>query len=277
MKLSKARMGILMVVMLCLLLTGCVNDATSSATTNGATTAPTSEAATAPADTTEPVQTTLPVEDTMTTTETTVPAVTIAPVEPTVPAQTTAPVVQKDPAEDDFVRVADYIPGAIMELKYTTDDNICGKPVYNFHDAYLRYGTVKKLAAVQQELESLGYKLKIWDAYRPASAQFPLWEACKDTMYVTNPYRGFSAYCRGNTVGVTVVDGSGKELEMPTGFDVYTMLADRDYTDCSADAAKNAQFLQDIMEKHGFEGHFAKWWEYMDSQDYEIKQEFLCD
>lgn len=68
--------------------------------------------------------------------------------------------------------VRDYIPSVYVDLKYASKDNFTGTAIYDFTDAYLRYGTVKKLAEVQQELLEQGYSLKIWDAYRLVSAQF---------------------------------------------------------------------------------------------------------
>lgn len=123
----------------------------------------------------------------------------------------------------------------------------------------------------------MGYSLKIWDAYRPATVQFDIWRACPDINYVANPQRGYSAHCRGCNVDVTIVDKDGKELVMPTGFDEFTEMADRDYSDCSAEAAQNAQFLDDVMTKHGFEGRYLEWWQYTDTTDYGIELEFLCD
>ncbi len=212
-----------------------------------------------------------------------IPEETVAPTEPvtTAPVETEPTTVQQDPnqeiADDAFVRVTDFIPDAIIDLKYATEDNICGKVVYKYKDAYLRYGTVKKLMEVQKELKSMGYCLKIWDAYRAAPSQFDIWEACPDLTYVNHPARGYSNHCRGNNVDVTIVDNNGVELEMPTGFDQFSALCDRDYSDCSAEAAKNAQLLEDIMVKHGFEPLFLEWWQYSDTTDYPIETEFLCD
>lgn len=271
-------------MLLCLLmLCGCADDEAPA----GTTTAPavTTQATTVPAtvpDTTAPVQdTTAPVMDTTAPAETTVPSTTV-PVETTVPPATTpvttqAPTASKNPDDDDFVRVVDYIPDVIIDLKYATADNMCGKVVYSFDDAYLRYGTVKKLAEVQKELAAMGYTLKIWDAYRPATAQFDIWNAYPDPTYVTHPQRGYSAHCRGSNVDVTIVDKEGNELVMPTGFDEFNAMADRDYSDCTAEAAKNAQFLEDIMTKHGFKGHILEWWQFTDADDYEIETEFLCE
>ena len=57
---------------------------------------------------------------------------------------------------------------------------------------------------------------------------------------------------------------------MPTGFDDFTAMADRDYSDVSADAAENARLLEREMTAEGFEPYFAEWWHYTDSDEYDI-------
>lgn len=177
-------------------------------------------------------------------------------------------------AEDTLVRVVDYIPGIRQELPYATENNFTGQRIYDFTDAYLRYGTVKKLEKVCEELAQQGLRLKIWDGFRPVAAQFRLWEVCPDPDYVANPNTHFSSHSRGNTVDVTLVDENGKELEMPTGFDDFSGLADRDYSDCTETAAANARMLQDLMEKYGFSGYFEEWWHYADTQSYPVEESF---
>lgn len=183
-----------------------------------------------------------------------------------VPPQTTVP----EPADDELVAVADYIPDIAVELRYAGTDNFTGQVIYDFQEAYLRYGTVKKLAQVQQALEDYGLGLKIWDAYRPTWAQYRLWEICPDPTFVADPSRGFSNHSRGNTVDVTLVDGQGQELEMPTGFDDFSPLADRDYADCGETARENALLLESTMEQFGFCPYFGEWWHFSDSQSYEV-------
>ena len=180
----------------------------------------------------------------------------------------------REPADSDFVRVLDYIPTACQELPYATAENFTGKAVYHFQDAYLRYGTVKKLMLVSKDLEEMGIYLKIWDAFRPVSAQFALWEACPDAAYVANPNLGFSSHSRGNTVDLTMVDGNGVEFPMPTGFDAFSPKADRDYTDCTDEARNNAMILELIMEKHGFSGYSGEWWHYSDTTGYPVEERF---
>lgn len=127
--------------------------------------------------------------------------------------------------------VRDYLPDVLQELPYAGTENFTGHRIYEFTEVFLRYGTVKKLQAVCAELAGQGLTLKIWDGFRPVSAQFRLWEVCPDDTYVANPNRGFSAHSRGNTVDVTLVDSLGNELEMPTAFDDFSGKADRDYSD----------------------------------------------
>lgn len=200
--------------------------------------------------------------------------VTLAPVIPTEEAfRETQPL--PEPADTDFVAVRDYIPDIEVELKYATEDNFTGQAIYEFQEVYLRYGTVKKLMAVQQELREQKLSLKIWDGFRPTAAQFKLWEACPDSKYVANPNNGFSSHSRGNTVDVTLVDETGQEIEMPTGFDDFSALADRDYSDCSFDIQLNVLLLEQTMERHGFRGYQGEWWHFTDTDAYPVEEAFV--
>lgn len=202
---------------------------------------------------------------------------TVDPSDPSTPDDViAAPVVNLDEmpdrADSDFVKVRDYIPDIVIELKYATASNFTGTVIYDFTEVYLRYSTVLKLMEVQNELRQQGLRLKIWDGFRPLEAQWKLWEAKPDPTYVSNPQTGTNSHSRGNTVDVTLVDAEGKELEMPTGFDDFTSFADRDYSDCTDAAASNAQLLQDLMEKHGFEGLQSEWWHFTENVEYPIEE-----
>ena len=200
------------------------------------------------------------------------------PSNPTEPAAMEVPVVNLDemPKREpgDFVKLRDYIPDIVVELKYATASNFTGQVVYDFTEVYLRYSTVLKLMDVQAELREQGYRLKVWDAFRPLGAQEKLWYAKPDPNYVSNPWSGTNSHSRGNTIDVTLVNAEGKEVEMPTGFDDFTTFADRDYSDCTDSAAKNATLLQEIMEKHGFKGLQTEWWHFTEETDYEIEKVF---
>ena len=124
--------------------------------------------------------------------------------------------------------------------------------------------------AAQAALLEQGCSLKIWDAYRPVSAQYALWALCPDARYVANPNTGFSSHSRGNTVDVTLVSADGTELEMPSGFDEFSALADRDYSDVSETARRHAELLEQIMAACGFVPYSAEWWHYADEAVYDV-------
>ena len=116
---------------------------------------------------------------------------------------------EKEPEDDEYVLVKKYIPDIYVELRYATENNFTGVKIYDFTEAYLRYGTVKKLAQVQKELKQQGYSLKIWDAYRPFEAQQKLWEVYPDPNYVANPANGMRRHNLGGTVDITMVAADG--------------------------------------------------------------------
>jgi D-alanyl-D-alanine dipeptidase len=186
------------------------------------------------------------------------------------PPETTLP----EPQDEDFVNVVLYIPDLVVDLKYATDQNFTGQIIYDSDELWLRYGTVKKLMGVQEELKQQGLYLKVWDGFRPPAAQWKLWDVCPDPNYVSNPNNGFSSHSRGNTVDITLVYSDGTEVKMPTGFDDFTKLADRDYSDCEAVAAANALMLEQIMIDHGFKPYFGEWWHFSDTQSYPVEHDF---
>lgn len=178
------------------------------------------------------------------------------------------------PEDDDLVPLSIYLPQAFQSLRYADESNFTGQQVYNFTEAYLRYGTVKKLQAVEQDLASRGYRLLIWDAYRPLSAQQALWDICPDPNFVSHPVTGNRNHCRGNSLDLTLADETGNPVEMPSAFDDFTGKADRDYSDCTDEAAANAQLLQGTMEAYGFTGYQKEWWHFTDNTDYPVEENF---
>lgn len=177
---------------------------------------------------------------------------------------------EKEPEDDEYVLVNKYIPDIYVELMYATDNNFTGVRIYDFTDAYLRYGTVKKLANVQKELKEQGYSLKIWDAYRPFEAQQKLWEVYPDPNYVANPANGMRRHNLGGTVDITMVAADGSVISMPTEFDDFSLKADRNYSDIdNEEAVNNVMILQSAMENNGFTGYQGEWWDYSDTVEYE--------
>lgn len=177
---------------------------------------------------------------------------------------------EKEPEDDEYVLVKKYIPDIYVELRYATENNFTGVKIYDFTEAYLRYGTVKKLAQVQKELKQQGYSLKIWDAYRPFEAQQKLWEVYPDPNYVANPANGMRRHNLGGTVDITMVAADGSIIPMPSEFDDFSLKADRNYSDIdNEEVVNNVMILQNAMENNGFTGYQGEWWDYSDTVEYE--------
>lgn len=186
------------------------------------------------------------------------------------PENTTVSTPEAVYAPGDMVKAVDIISNICVDARYASANNFAGEAMYSSAEVYLRYSTACKLARVQERLNEQGLSLCIWDGWRPVAAQFALWRAMPDARYVSNPFNGFSGHCRGNTVDITLVTLDGEAVEMPTGFDDFTAMADRDYSDVSAEAAENARLLEREMTAEGFEPYFAEWWHYTDSDEYDI-------
>ena len=164
----------------------------------------------------------------------------------------------------------DNVPGVVLDLRYATTNNITGKVLYPEAKAYLRQETIRKLRRVARELEEEGYRLVIWDAWRPASAQRALWQAKPDGKFLTPPSK-ISRHRRGTSVDISLADKDGRILPMPSDFDEFNAKADEDFSDVPKEAAKRARILRNIMFNAGFSGVPDEWWHYdlQDWSDYE--------
>ena len=181
--------------------------------------------------------------------------------------------VSSSPAAPDerLVEVTtNNIPGVVLDLRYATTNNITGKVLYPEAKAYLRQETIRKLRRVARDLQGEGYRLVLWDAWRPASAQKALWNAKPDGKFLTPPTK-ISRHRRGTSVDVSLADKEGRILEMPSGFDEFNEKADEDFSDVPKEAAKRARLLRRAMFAAGFSGVPDEWWHYdlRDWADYE--------
>src|SRR3984957_1090436 len=167
----------------------------------------------------------------------------------------------EEPVASELVDIQSFIPKIQVDLKYATTDNFTGQIVYNFHCCLLLKEAALRLRDVQAELETLGLSLKVWDGFRPVAAQWKFWELVPDERYVSDPRKG-GRHTRGTAVDLTLITKDGQELLMPSDFDDFSEKAHRNYREASEEAIKNREFLQEIMEKHGFVGLPTEWWHF---------------
>lgn len=168
------------------------------------------------------------------------------------------------PARDGLVRVETIDPLIAADLRYAGSDNFAGQPVYPAAVALLQRDTAVKLAAANAELVERGYRIKLWDAYRPRSLHRQLWELAGENRYFFADPDSGSVHSRGAAVDVTIVDARGRELEMPTDFDDFSGRGHRQAA-MSPTAAENLALLTEIMVRNGFVPLDFEWWHFEDA------------
>lgn len=163
--------------------------------------------------------------------------------------------------QSDFVRLKDLSPDFVYELKYATPDNFLKQAVYDCGECYLRKSTAEALVKANEAFKQLGYRIKLFDCYRPLSVQKKMWKILPGTHYVANPAKG-SKHNRGAAVDLTLVDAQGKELNMGTPFDFFGKEAHHTYTQHSKEVLENRKLLKDTLDKYNFKSIYSEWWHY---------------
>ena len=163
--------------------------------------------------------------------------------------------------QSDFVRLKDLSSDFVYELKYATPDNFLKQAVYDCGECYLRKSTAEALVKANEAFKQLGYRIKLFDCYRPLSVQKKMWKILPGTHYVANPAKG-SKHNRGAAVDLTLVDAQGKELNMGTPFDFFGKEAHHTYTEHSKEVLENRKLLKEILDKYNFKSIYSEWWHY---------------
>lgn len=171
-----------------------------------------------------------------------------------------------------LIDLEDFIPGIIPDIRYATDNNFYGSPVYSDEKIFLRTKAAEALWLVQKELLKQNKSLKVFDAYRPYSVTVLFYHKIKDTNFVASAYTG-SRHNRGCAIDLTIVDlASGKDLKMPTEYDDFSERAAADFMDITEEEKANRDLLQSLMIKNGFVALRSEWWhfDFSDWKKYEI-------
>ena len=164
-------------------------------------------------------------------------------------------------ADTTFVNLSSYSSDFVYDMKYATSDNFLKSKVYDCSVCYLRLKTVKALIEANQRFIKKGYRIKIFDCYRPLDIQKKMWGIVPNPEYVANPKKG-SIHNRGGAVDITLVDAAGKELNMGTTFDFFGIEASHDYDNLSDEIKANRKLLKNTMTKCDFRIFESEWWHY---------------
>ena len=190
------------------------------------------------------------------------------------------PVDPKD--SSGFVKLSDAVPDAILEIRYYSTYNFVGDRIEGYETpvAYLTKEAAAALKEVSDELIEKGYRLKIYDAYRPQTAvnHFARWaKDVKDTRMKKYFYpklnksvlfkQGYidykSGHSRGSTVDLTLFDmKTGKEVDMGGTFDYFGVQSHPDYKKITKTQYNNRMILRKAMTAHGFRPLSTEWWHF---------------
>ena len=160
-----------------------------------------------------------------------------------------------------FVNLKAYSSDFVYDMKYATADNFLKAKVYDCAVCYLRLKTVKAMMKANAKFMKKGFKIKLYDCYRPLDIQKKMWTIVPNPIYVANPSKG-SIHNRGGAVDISLVDSNGVELDMGTPFDFFGIAASHDNKNFSKAVLDNRKLLKKIMLRCKFESFDSEWWHY---------------
>ncbi|MEM0542151.1 M15 family metallopeptidase [Flavobacterium sp. j3] len=163
--------------------------------------------------------------------------------------------------ENKFVNLKNYSNDFVYDMKYATDDNFLKEKVYPCDECFLRVKTVKSLLEANKTFLENGYRIKIFDCYRPKAIQKKMFQLVPNATYVANPKKG-SIHNRGGAVDITLVDSLGIEVDMGTKFDFFGEEASHNYQNLTEEILANRKFLKEVMLQNNFKPFDSEWWHY---------------
>lgn len=177
-----------------------------------------------------------------------------------------------------FVNMKKHAAEFAFDMRYATSNNFLKETVYPCDNCLVRSQVAQALIKANDQFKKKGYKIKFYDCFRPVDVQKKMWAIKPDSRYVANPNKSGSIHNRGAAVDITLVDASGKELDMGTEFDHFGEEAHHAYTKLSEQVLANRKLLKTIMEQSGFVAQSTEWWHYNfgDRSKFRISNEPLC-
>jgi D-alanyl-D-alanine dipeptidase len=161
-----------------------------------------------------------------------------------------------------FVELVRADTAFVPDMRYATADNFLKEKVYDCDKCLLRKDAALALLKAHESLKAQGFRIKLYDCYRPLDVQKKMWKIMPDDRYVGNPYGSGSVHNKGAAVDLTLTDSTGNELEMGTPFDHFGREAHHAYTNLPIEVLTRRRRLKEAMEAAGFESITSEWWHY---------------
>ncbi len=164
---------------------------------------------------------------------------------------------------DGAVDLRAYMPTGDFEILFASSNNIVGEAMYPAIPL-LEESTAQKLLEAQEIFRAAGYSIKIYDAYRPKSAQYQLYDIVQDSRFIASPYNGRSWHQIGRAIDMSLIDmATGQELEMPTPMHTFDTSASRYNSGSWSESARaNSDYMTEVMTSVGFKTIATEWWHF---------------
>ncbi len=184
------------------------------------------------------------------------------------------PVEKGDFRTPELVELITLDPTIQLDIRYATDNNFMGTPLYSSAKAFLQKPAAEALLKAHKALKPKGYGLLIHDGYRPWSVTKMFWDATPppSRIFVANPAKG-SKHNRGCAIDLSMYDlATGKPVEMVGGYDEFSPRSFPDYPGGTGRQRWLRELLRDTMEAEGFSVNENEWWhfDYKDWSKYPI-------
>ncbi|HKK95337.1 MAG TPA: M15 family metallopeptidase [Anaerovoracaceae bacterium] len=172
--------------------------------------------------------------------------------------------------QGNLIKLFDVDDDFIVDLKYAKANNFTGHIIYNSNECWIDKHTAEILIKARNIFKRNGYKVKIWDAYRPISAQAKFWEVMPNDEFVARPpdmskIKKFRpTHMNGLCVDITLTDMYGNDIKMPSEFDDMSEKSSLKSNLSTPVRRKNATYMKEVMESVGFEGYENEWWHFYD-------------
>lgn len=168
-----------------------------------------------------------------------------------------------NPADWQYADLSDY--DVIVSMQLSTPETTIKEPFYSRNLCLIQYDLLPKLKEAIELFKKDGYTIVIYDAYRPTSVQQRWFDVVRQHKWVADPSRGMGGvHDRGTALDISIVDKSGKPIEMPTPMHTFTEAASRLSTTMTDTARKNMDYLKEVMVSCGFDIINSEWWHFQD-------------
>ena len=184
--------------------------------------------------------------------------------------------------KSDFVEISNVIPDVVYDIRYYSSYNFTGKRVdgYKSNRAFLTKKAAMALKKASDTLRNQGYRIVVYDAYRPQKAvdMFVKWMDDINDEGIKSFYPNIkdkqelakrdlvsrkSGHTRGSVVDISIVDMNGNTIDMGGTFDLFDARSSRNYKNITLQQQKNRKILEQAMVNAGFIPLYSEWWHFI--------------